>query len=84
MPISTLSQDNPQNSFLNFLTSKNIFRTLFRGNPWNIFETDIREMLLEYSGNTTLLLLEFGKRSTFVIIKSYIFNTKTTFPLRNF
>ena len=68
MPISTLSQDNPQNSFLNFLTSKNIFRTLFRGNPWNVFETDIREMLLEYSGNTTLLLLEFGKRSTFVII----------------
>ena len=52
--------------------------------PWNDFETDIRGMFLEYSGNITLRLLEFAKRSIFVIIKSYTFNTKTTFPSRTF
>ena len=41
-------------------------------------------MFLEYSGNITSWLLEFVKRSTFVIIKSYNFNTKTTFPSRTF
>ena len=41
-------------------------------------------MFLVYSGNITLLLLEFAKRSTFVIIKSYTFNTKKTFPMRTF
>ena len=28
-----------------------------------------------------MILLEFTKRSTFVIVQSYTFNTKTTFPL---
>ena len=37
-------------------------------------------MLLEYSGNITSRLLEYAKRSTFIIIKSYTFSTKTTFP----
>ena len=57
---------------------------MFLGYPWNIFETDIRGMLLEYSGNITSWLLEFAKRSTFFIIKSYTFNTKIAFPLRIF
>ena len=39
-------------------------------------------MFLEYSENITSSLLKFAKRSTFVIIKSYTFNTKTTFPSR--
>ena len=81
LPILKFSQDNPQNNFLNFLTSKNIFITLqYSGD----IETDNRGMFLEYSGNITKWLLEFAERSTFVIIKSYTFNTKATFPSRTF
>ena len=72
------SQDNPQNNFLNFLTTKNIFI------PWNIFEIDIRGMFLEYSENITSRLLEFVKRWTFVIIKSYTLNAKNNFSIENF
>ena len=56
LPILKMPQDNPQNNFLNFLTSQKHFQNLiiFRGCPWNIFETEIRGMLLEYSGNITL------------------------------
>ena len=64
LPTSKFSQDNPQNNFFSFLTSK------------NIFGTDIRRMFLKYSGKITSWLLEFGKRSTLFIIKSYTFNTK--------
>ena len=49
-----------------------------------MFETDIRELSLEYSGNITSRLLDFDKISTFVIIKAYTFSTKTTFPWGNF
>ena len=49
-----------------------------------IFETGICGMFLEYCGNITSKLLEFAKRSAFSIIKSYTFNTKTTFPSRTF
>ena len=67
-----------------FLTSwKHFYNlTIFQGYPWNIFETEICRMFFEYSGNIALWLLEFSKRSTFVFVKSYIFNTKTTFPSR--
>ena len=41
-------------------------------------------MFLEYSGNIISWLLEFAKRSTFVIIKSYTFNTKNNFSIKNF
>ena len=56
LPILKISQDNSQNNFLNFLTSQKNFHNLkiFRGYPWNIFETEIRGMFLEYSGNITL------------------------------
>ena len=86
LPILKFWQDNPQNNFLNFFTSKNIFITLqiFWGYPWNILEIDIHGMFLKYSGNITSWLLEFVKRSTFVTIKSHAFNTKTTFPSRTF
>ena len=67
----------------NFLLGA-FFRTLFRGYPWNIFETDICGMFLKYSGNITSWLLDFAKRSPFVINKPYTFNIKTTFPSRNF
>ena len=77
LPMFKFSQDNPQNTFSNFFTSKNIFITLqYRGN--------ICGMFLEYSGNITLWLLKFAKRSTFVIIKSHTFKTKATFPSRTF
>ena len=42
----------------------------------------MRGMFLENSGNIVLRLLEFAKR--FVIMKSYTYNTKTTFPSRTF
>ena len=86
LPILKFSQDNPQNKFLNFLTSKNIFITsqYYGGYPWNTSETDIRGMFLEYSGNISSGLLELAKRSTFIIIKSYDFSIKTTFPSRTF
>ena len=79
-----ISQDNQQIKFLHFLTSwKHFYNlTIFRGYPWNIFETEICGMLLEYSGNIALWLLKFAKRLTFVFVKSYIFNTETTFPSR--
>ena len=56
LPILKISKDNPQNNFLNFLTSQNHFHNLiiFRGYFWNIFETEICGMFLEYSGNITL------------------------------
>ena len=57
---------------------------MFRRYPWNIFETGILGMFLEYFGNITSWLLGFTKRSTFLIIKSYTFNRKTTFPSINF
>ena len=85
LPILKFSQDKPQNIYLNFLASKNIFITLqysgislqyfWNRHLWNVFE---------YSGNITSWLLEFVKRSTFFVIKSYTFNTKTTFPSKNF
>ena len=84
LPKLKFSLDNSQNNFFNFLTSKNIFTTIFRGYPWNIFEAGICGIFLEYSGNITLWLLEFAWESTFVIIKSYTFNTKTIFPSRTF
>ena len=61
LPILKLSQDNPQNNFLNFLTPKNTF-LIFRGYPRNIFEADICGMFLENSGNITSWLLEFAKK----------------------
>ena len=53
LSILKISQDNPQNNFLNFLTSQKHFHNLkiFRKYPWNDFETDIRGMFLEYSEN---------------------------------
>ena len=90
LPILKISQNNTQKHFWNFLTLWKHFHNLiiFRGYPCNIFHTEIREMFLEYSGNITLWLLEFSKRLTsyiiYVIIKSYTFNTKATFPLRIF
>ena len=57
---------------------------MFRGYPWNIFETEIREIFFEYYGNIALRLLEFAKRSTFVIVKSYSSSTETIFPMKIF
>ena len=64
-----------------FWLHKNIFITLtiFRGYPWNIFETEIRGMFFEYSGNIALWLLEFAKRPTIVISKSYTLIEKQLF-----
>ena len=54
--ILKFSQDNPQNNFPNFLTAQKHFHNLkiFREYPWNDFETYIRGIILEYSGNITL------------------------------
>ena len=41
-------------------------------------------MFFKYSGNIALRFLEFGKRSKFVIAKSYTFNTKTNFSSKKF
>ena len=56
LPILKISQGNPQSNFLNFLTSQKHFHNLkiFREYSWNDFETDIRGMFPEYSGNITL------------------------------
>ena len=56
LQILKISQDNPKSHFLNFITPQKHFDNLkiFRRYPWNDFETDIREMFLEYSGNITL------------------------------
>ena len=81
LPILKFSQDNPQNNFLNFLTSKNIFMPLQYSE--NILEIFLKQTFVVCSsnilGNITLWLMEFAKRSTFVIIKSYNFNTKQLF-----
>ena len=39
-------------------------------------------MFFEYSENIALWLPEFAKELTFVIVKSYTFDTKTTILLR--
>ena len=56
LPILKISQDNSQNKFLNLFASQKHFHKLiiFRGYPWNIVETKIRGMFLEYSKNITL------------------------------
>ena len=56
LQILKISQDNPRNNFLHFLNSGKYFYnlTIFRGYPWNIFETEIRGMFFEYSGNIAL------------------------------
>ena len=78
LPILNFSQDNPQINFLNSLTSKNIFITLkYSG---DILGISLKQTFVEYSSN----IVEFAKRSTFFIIKSYTFNTKTTFLSRTF
>ena len=41
-------------------------------------------MFSEYSGNIALRLLEFGKISTFAMVKPYTFNTKDEFSSINF
>ena len=42
-------------------------------------------MFFEYFGNIDLSLLEFAKKgSTFIIVRSYTFNTITTFPSKTF
>ena len=81
LPILKILQGNQKNHFFHFLTSwKHFYNlTIFQGYPWNIFETEIRGMFFVYSGNIALWLLEFAKRSSFVIVKSYTFNTKTNF-----
>ena len=73
MPILKVSQDNPQNIFLHFLTLwKHFYNlTIFREYPSNIFQTEI-----------ALWILKFAKRSMFFFVKSYICNTKTTFLSR--
>ena len=86
LPILSISQDNLQHNFLNFLTLQKHIHNLkiFQEYAWNDFETDFRRMFLEYFENITLWLLEFAKRSTFVIIKSWTFNTKKNFHRRHF
>ena len=56
LPILNISQDNPQKIFFNFFASQKRFHNLiiFRGYPWNNFETEIRGMFLECSQNITL------------------------------
>ena len=41
-------------------------------------------MFFEYFGNIALWLLDFAKRSTFVIVKSYTFNTNIIFSFKMF
>ena len=86
LPVLKFSQDNLQNNFWNFLTSENIF-IIFQYSG-DILGTCLKQTFVECFSNIleTLLCdyLEFAKRSTFVIIKSYNFNTKKTFSSRTF
>ena len=55
LPILKFSQDNPQNSFLNFLTSKRIFITLqYSGDILGIF---LKQTFVECSSNILETLL---------------------------
>ena len=55
LPILKFSQDNPQNNFLNFLTSKNIFITLqYSGDILGIF---LKQTFVECSSNILETLL---------------------------
>ena len=57
LPILKFSQDNPQNNFLNFLTSKNIFITLqYSGDILGIF---LKQTFVEYSSNILETLLRY-------------------------
>ena len=52
---------------------------IFQEYPWNDFETDIRGMFFEYSGNITLRLLEFAKRSILLLSNHALFTQKQLF-----
>ena len=55
LPILKFSQDNPQNNFLNFLTSKNIFITLqYSGDILGIF---LKQAIVKYPSNILETLL---------------------------
>ena len=86
LPVLKFSQDNLQNNFWNILTSENIF-IIFQYSG-DILGICLKQTFVECFSNIleTLLCdyLEFAKRSTFVIIKSYNFNTKKTFSSRTF
>ena len=74
LAILKLSQDNPQNNFWNFLTSKNIFITLqYSGDILGIF---LKQTFPECSSN----ILETLLRDYWSLPK----DQKTTFPLRTF
>ena len=54
-PISKFLQENPQNNFLNFLTSKNVIKTLqYSGDILGIF---LKQIFVEYSSNILEALL---------------------------
>ena len=79
LPILKFWQGKTHKHFLNFLTSKNIFITLNIPGIYLKYFWNRRGMFLQYSGNITSWLLEFAKRSTFVIIKTYTLTQKQLF-----
>ena len=95
LPILKLSQDNPQNNFLIFLTSKNIFITLeYSGDILEIF---LKQTFVECSSNILETLLRYYwnlpkdqhllKSNHILLIQKQIFHWelfKKSFPLTCF
>ena len=57
LPISKFSQDNPQNNFLNFLTSRNIFIALQYSGALQYFRIFLKQTFMECSSNILETLL---------------------------
>ena len=57
LPISKFSQNNPQNNFLNFLTSRNIFIALQYSGALQYFRIFLKQTFMECSSNILETLL---------------------------
>ena len=93
LPILKFSQDNPQNNFLNFLTSKNIFITLqYSGDTFGIV---LKQTLVECSSNIMKILLrdyQILPKERYFLLSNHTFLTqkqlfhrelfKKSFPLK--
>ena len=78
LPISKFSQDNPQNNFLNFLTSRNIFIALqYSGDILRIF---LKQTFIECSSNILeKLLRDYWNlpKDQYLLLSNHTFLTQT-------
>ena len=85
LPILKFSQDNPQNNFLNFLTSKNIFITLqYSGDILGVF---LKQTFVEFSSNILEIFLRDHwnlSKDQHLLLSNHTLPTQNNFFIENF